>query len=538
VSFTFDDVVLSVQRGIDRLARRLRRGEAPPVTQRRLQIDGLSRGVLEGALASGYMPFLQRLLRRNAVSLRPMSVGLPTSTPAFQMAAMYGIRPNIPGFHYYDRERGGDIHFPRAGHAAWVEGRHTAGRRGILEGGSAYGCIFTGGADNNLFTFASLTRPSGRGLLAALSPFVVLTWVIVKSLLRTIIALARMLPRLATRPVDRRQGWRWLTVKIGLGIWLRAFFTLGASRDVYAGVPAVYVNYIDYDEAAHMFGPRSRRAVAGLRHVDRAIQQLWRVVRRVPEHRYDVYVLADHGQTACSSYRDVTGGHRLELWIFEEFLRRRLDAESNRGLTDTGLVQGMRARSREARGVFQHFLNYLNEDYVRRPDPEAHEQDGIRVISAGPNAFLYLLDAPEPLDVDALEQRLPGLAETLSKSPGIGIVLARSAEGPVCFWRGERHLLRGSDGGPFAGRTDAALVVQGIEDLMRMPSAGDLVIYGIGAPHGHVSYLPEVGAHAGPSAEEMHTFIIHPPGVTLPSVIEHPVQLYGHFIRYRSSQFA
>jgi hypothetical protein len=406
------------------------------------------------------MPFLQRLLRRNALSIQPMSVGLPTSTPAFQMAAMYGIRPNIPGFHYYDRERGGDIHFPRAGHAAWVEGRHTAGRLGILEGGSAYGCVFTGGADNNVFTFASLTRPSGRGLLAALSPFVVLTWVIVKSLLRTIIALGRMLPRLATRPVDRRQGWRWLTVKMGLGIWFRAFFTLGASRDVYAGVPAVYVNYIDYDEAAHMFGPRSRRAVANLRHVDRAIQQLWRVVRRVPEHRHDVYVLADHGRTACSPYRDVTGGHRLELWIFEAFLRRRLDAESNRGLTDTGLVQGMRARSREARGVFQHFLNYLNEDYLRSPDPEAHEQDGIRVISAGPNAFLYMLDAPEPLDVDALEQRLPGLAETLSKSPGIGIVLARSAEGPVCFWRGERHLLRGSDVGPFAGRTDATLVVQ------------------------------------------------------------------------------
>jgi hypothetical protein len=44
------------------------------------------------------------------------------------MAAMYGVRPNIPGFHYYDRERRDDIHFPRAGHAAWVEARHVAGR--------------------------------------------------------------------------------------------------------------------------------------------------------------------------------------------------------------------------------------------------------------------------------------------------------------------------------------------------------------------------------------------------------------------------
>jgi hypothetical protein len=34
------------------------------------------------------------------------------------------------------------------------------------------------------------------------------------------------------------------------------------------------------------------------------------------------------------------------------------------------------------------FLNYLEEDDLRGSDPEAHQQDGIRVISAGPNAFL------------------------------------------------------------------------------------------------------------------------------------------------------
>jgi hypothetical protein len=105
-----------------------------------------------------------------------MTVGLPTSTPAFQMAARYGVRPDIPGFHYFDRERQTDIHFPRRGHAALVEARQAAGRRGIVHGGSTYGCVFTGGAVHNLFSFASLTQPSGRGLLAALSPFVVVAW--------------------------------------------------------------------------------------------------------------------------------------------------------------------------------------------------------------------------------------------------------------------------------------------------------------------------------------------------------------------------
>jgi hypothetical protein len=532
-----DDLVLSAQRALDRVVRRLRCGAAPAPTHRRLlvvQIDGLSHDVLERGLASGEMPFLRRLLQHHGYRLEPISVGLPTSTAAFQMAAMYGVRPDIPGFHYYDRQRRGDVHFPRPGHAAWVEARQAAGRRGILHGGSAYGCVFAGGAHHDLFSFAGLMRPSGRGIVCALSPVLVVAWVVVKSLLRTVIELVRAVMRLVADPVGQARGWRWLTMQIGLSVWVRGFFTLGACRDLYAGTRAVYVNYLDYDVTAHAFGPQSRRAVRSLRRVDRAIRQLWRVVRRVPGHRYDLYVLADHGQASCTPYRQLAGGRRLERWIFDEFLDPQR-AQVGEGRPRMGLVRAIRTRRHGTRGLFQHFLNYLDEDFLRLGDPEAYQQDGIRVISAGPNAFLYVVDAAAPLDADALDRRFPGLAEDLSRSPGVGFVLARSADGPLCFWRGKRYQLREAEAGPFAGRPDAALVVEAIGDLMRMPSAGDLVIYGIDAPGGHVSYIPEHGAHAGPAPEEMQTFIVLPPRVTLPLPISHPVQLYGHFIGYQET---
>src|SRR6185295_10769543 len=103
-----DDVVLLLQRWLDRLVRRARLGPPPASGRRRLlivQIDGLSRSVLQRGLDEGHMPFLRRLLARGGGHLHPMSVGLPTSTPAFQMSAMYGVAPDIPGFHYHDKRR-------------------------------------------------------------------------------------------------------------------------------------------------------------------------------------------------------------------------------------------------------------------------------------------------------------------------------------------------------------------------------------------------------------------------------------------------
>jgi hypothetical protein len=468
-----------------------------------------------------------------------MSVGLPTSTPAFQMAAMYGVAPDIPGFHYHDKRRRADVYFPRAGDAARVEAAHATGRRGIVAGGSAYGCVFTGGAANDLLTFASLKRPSGAGLLRALTASVILLWVVVKSVVVSAVAIGRALLGFVADPVDAPRGWKLLAIKIALSVWVRELFTLSASRDVYEGAPAVYVNYLDYDVLAHAYGPHDPRAVRALRGVDRAIHQLWRTARRVREHGWDLYVLSDHGQTRCVPFERLTGGRRLEQVLFEDFLGPAGAHEVAPGPPPRRrLADGLRAmrRGRE-RGVVQRFVNYLEHDFpwLLGELKAAHQAGGVRVIAAGPNAFVYFLDEPQPVSLERIEAEFPALCESLSRAVGIGFVLARAAGGPACFWRGKRYALDTVGEGPFAGRDDLPLVVAGLRDLMAMPSAGDLVIYGQEAAFGHVSYVPEVGAHAGPTADEMHTFVMAPPGVTLPSPLDHPRRLYAHFARYQEA---
>jgi hypothetical protein len=504
-----------------------------------VQIDGLSRAVLQQGLAEGRMPFLRRLLERGGCRLHPMSVGLPTSTPAFQMSTMYGVTPDIPGFHYHDKRRGADVYFPRTGDAAHVEATQAAGRLGIVSGGSTYGCVFTGGALNNLLTFTMLKRPSAPGLLHALSASIVLAWVFVKSLGISIAQIVRALLGFVADPMGAPRGWKLLALKICVSVWIRELFTLSVARDLYAGTPSVYVNYLDYDIFAHAWGPRHRRALRSLRAIDHSLRVLWRVSRRVPEYRYDIYLLADHGQAHCTPYQTLNAGRRVERLLFEDFLNPAGAHEVAPGRPEgRRLASGIKAiRSGRVPGVVQRFVNYLEHDFpwLLGEVREARQEGGVRVIAAGPNAFVYLLDDPAPLDLERIEARFPGLAESVSRSRGMGFVLARSAEGPVCYWRGKRYGLTELGSGPFAGRADLDRVVEGIRDLMAMPSAGDLVLYGLEASEGHVSFISETGAHAGPTEDEMQTFIVTPPGVTLSTPITHPLQLYPHFVQYQGA---
>ena len=535
-----DQLVLGLQHVLDRLIRRLRLGPPPSAGRRRLlivQIDGLSRAVLEDAMARGRAPFLARLVHRRGYRLTPMSVGLPTSTPAFQLAAMYGVRPDIPGFHYHDKRRKADVYFPRGGDAARVEQTQAAGRKGIVSGGGTYGCVFTGGAASNLLTFAMIKRPTGAGLVRAASKLVVIAWVLVKGSIASTVEVVRALLRMVADPVSAVAGnWKWLAIKLAISVWLRELFTLAVGHDIYTGVSTIYINYLDYDVAAHAWGPRHPRALQALRRVDASILRLWRVLRRVPEHRYDLYVLSDHGQAATLPYLKVTGGRKIEQSLFDDFFAPEGRASTTRH-AGGGMFRTFEAvRTQRAPGFFQRFVNYLEQDFpwVLGGTRSVREHNGIRVIAAGPNAFVYFLETTDALPLERIEERYPALAARISASPGIGIVLVRSAAGPLCFWRGQRYSLDTLAAGPFAHRPDLERVVEGIRDLMSMPSAGDLVIYGIDAPQGNVSFVAEVGAHAGPSTEEMETFLIHPPQVIVPTPITHPVQLYPHFASYHA----
>jgi len=156
-------------------------------------------------------------------------------------------------------------------------------------------------------------------------------------------------------------------------------------------------------------------------------------------------------------------------------------------------------------------------------------------VSGGPNLNIYLTHTSNRGLESEIEARHPGALHRLSRHPGIGLVLVRDATGLVCYYRGvalRPPFPPGPTGCPVFDRPDRALVTQSLQELVAMPSAGDVIVFGHYAEKGCVSFLGERGSHAGPSEED--GFIIAPPHVEFDfDSVSGPRDLYPLFIRYQ-----
>ncbi|MGH7320516.1 MAG: hypothetical protein ACRELA_12935 [Candidatus Rokuibacteriota bacterium] len=527
---------------MDALSRWARMPRPIPGPGRRfviIQIDGLSHAALESALARGQMRATARLLRRGQLRLFRMPVGIPTSTPAFQAGLMYGGTVDIPAFEFLDKRTGEYLWFPRPWVSARVEAAHAEGRRGIMARGRAYGCVFGGGAADTVLTFAHLLRPTpiwGHfGLRARLVPLLVLAWVTLKTLVVTALQIVRWSAR-ALRDFSLGRAVlspKRLLIRLLISGWLRELFTLGVTADIYAGVPALYVNLVDYDVPAHALGPGHRSALRTLRFVDHSIRDIWRVARRLPELRYDVYVLSDHGQTLSVPFEAVAGPEPAAEAVLGVF--RAVARSPATRAPDIREVAHHAGVPRWPLGrAWQQHLAYLEPRSRRRNAVWAGD---LCVVPAGPNMNVYLTETKDHVPVEEIEARYPGVLERLSRHPGIGFALARDARGPVCYYRGAALRIPpppGPTGCPLFDRPDQALIARGLQNLLAMPSAGDIVLFGHYTTHGCVSFLGERGSHAGPSEEELYGFVMAPPDVRFDfESVSGPTDLYPLFVGYQ-----
>ncbi len=553
------------------MARRLGRSDVS-LDRRRgfiiIQIDGLSYDHLMQAVAAGYMPYLSRLLAERRLVMAPWRCGLPSTTPAVQAGIMFGNRFDIPGFRWYEKERGQVMMAKRPGQVQAVRARISRGRTGILRGGSCYVCMFDGDADLALFTLSTLHRhrffESARGmglfLLFLLSPFRVLRLLG----LITVSYLAGLGRRLVAllRPFDPSAVLRtWHSVLNLFDVFSPllhavsdAVFTevqtFGVMLDIYRRVPAIYANYNSYDEVAHKLGPDHRAAFRVLRGVDKRIRQINRMRARYRRREYDLYLLSDHGNSPSVpfSWRNGTSlGQYIAaqigegLSVDEQVGPHVHSAEKTRYLLEE--LQGLEDRfSPRLRQVLAAVRRYVDRRVLagQEFDYDLERQRDVVVSASGPLAHVYFNVSPRPLDLIEVILLYPQLLDSLLANSDIEALVGRAGEGTIVLGaRGGTLVIEGDSEvvespHPLAPFGDTAYAAAQIHCLAHFPHSGDLIVLGAVEPDGQVVTFEEQAAtHGGLGGPQMRSFIAWPPECPLaPETLDDAQDLYPYFARY------
>jgi hypothetical protein len=116
-------------------------------------------------------------------------------------------------------------------------------------------------------------------------------------------------------------------------------------------------------------------------------------------------------------------------------------------------------------------------------------------------------------DMEEIEWAAPGVLEALRRHPGVGVVLAREGGRVMALHAGGVVDLEGAD--PAALEflrhyDDPSVLAPQLAELARMPSAGDLLVFGAYNGNLVVSFEDHAGSHGGVGGVQMFPFMVAP----------------------------
>ncbi len=452
-----------------------------------VHLDGVPRSVLEHAIATDRMPFLSRLVKSGAFNVDTAFWGSPASTPCFQAGLLYGHRhPNLPAYHWYDRELGQEIRMNVPKHALSIEQRmERMGHDSLLEGGgTAYLSLFRADAANDL-SMPSLAH------LKRLIPALVSQLKGLRTVRRQHVLsyMGRLFEETLSASVDILRWTRHIRDhRHEFDFWLnRLFIThlawgLAENRaliDMVRGVPAIYLVFGNFDEVAHRRGPFSKQALRELLRADAAIEELY-VMGQSVEDPYDLVLLTDHGHVDSAPF-ERRSGRTLEKWLFDD-APAKVPEPIVRGLLDG-----------------------------RAPPKPAPSNEEPLVIDAGNFSHVYLSRGRLPLDARDILARHERVLARAATSPDLGIVALRRGDRGVALIGGGVYGPDELDSAPLASGFSRRALADQLRELQYMPTAGDLVIYGQALNGtGTVGFAWEFGSHGGLTRVETESMVMWP----------------------------
>lgn len=495
-------------RVIERIARRQgarRGGDETGIVF--LEIDGLGLPILRAAMQDGSAPNLARWAAEDGYRLSEWETDLSSQTGASQAGILLGSNEGIPAFRWYERGERRMMTCSAPKDCAEIERRLSTGAGLLSGGGASRGNLLSGDAEEAILTVSRMDaelkpNPGYRDFLANGFNVTRTLALYVNEVALELIAAARA-KRRDVRPRGHRGG-TYPLLRAAMCVFVRDLVVFGVLGDMVRGRPAVYATFASYDEVAHHSGLRRADTLEALRKLDQQFGRIARA-RRYAARPYEIVVLSDHGQTQGATFKQRNGYGLDEL--VDEHLEGSVvaagDGDEQEAMVGIAAAEatGRRAGKRGA-------------DVPER---------GALVLGSGNLGLVYLVESPQRLTLEELEQSHPRLIPALAEHPHVGWVLVRSAErGPVIIGGGGRRI-------PDEG------VIEGEDPLADFaPNAAAHIVRSDGFEHAPdlligSFYDPEldegcafeelISFHGGLGGPQTRPFILHPERLDAPDQI-------------------
>lgn len=426
-------------------------------------IDGLSYDVLQTGMRNGYCPYLKHLVSCKSHLYYPYFCGLPAVTTASEAKLFYGDNYDIPSFAWFDRTAMQFIRSSRGHRIKHIEKR-LRGRypQALLTGGSCLFGAFSGGATVLDYSAEEFDFTHPWSVIKKLK-ILFSTLKAPRSLVRNILHFISSAPRNAKGAA--------------LHFIMGNLATFIARRDIENGTKSLFIDYPQYDDAAHAHGIESDEAFLALSRIDRYVEKL-------SKGRKDVIILSDHGQSPATFIKNIKG-------------------ISIRRVVEDAL-QDKTKRVIETSGTY----NIKHADF----------RDDVFVIPSGGLAHVYFAERfLHPYKKNEIESKYPLLLNNLIHNDTIGWILVRQSDdsavligktGSLSFAKGARPLEAGlvfPTGLPYR-----AEIISSLEYYSTYLNNGDVVIFSNTYKNTVIDFENAESVHGGFLGTMMEAFVMLP----------------------------
>lgn len=429
-----------------------------------LEIDGLSKEVLQKAIIEGYMPTVKRWLESGSHKLTGWDTDLSCQTGGSQPGILHGNNFNIPGFRWFEKSSQKLYSSDRPDNVLEIEQKVSNGRGLLAYNGASRANMYSGDAPESLLTVSTIgagKRNTLEYFLFFANPYMLArtAGIFISHLVEEVVEGFLQHAR-KERPRINRFGYYPFIRALATGV-LRELSIFALAGDMIRSLPAMYATFVGYDEVAHHSGVARKDAMRVLKGLDKMFEWL-EGLGELTNRSYNFVVLSDHGQSNGATFRQRTGktleevvGELVDLRTFSPPSEDETWLRVNSLLTD---IARQDSRSGRLVGrVFKKNMKYggvaLGPEVKGPADEDGDDLNkaGIMdikkaiVLASGNLGLVYFTASKERMSLEEINREFPDLISGLLKYPEIGFVMVRSAvQGPLVLGaKGVYHLWDG-----------------------------------------------------------------------------------------------